>query len=499
MGHGVPHDGIAGIVEWFRFASPDKRHTSVAIYEDAMKVVLINTPFVYLDSDDVRHSQCVGLRYISSYLRKHGISNVTLIDGLREGFHTVTPYGAGYVRGLRVEQILDRTPIDADLVGLSVPYSQLALLAHSISSGIKRKVPNAMLVMGGVYPSTSPEHALSSDADLVVVGEGEEALLALARGVPASRIKGVYQKENGPGAGREYESGTAIEELDVLPFPDYLLPRMDTYFEQGQRAKEGWGRTATIITSRGCTFDCEFCSIHPVCGSGWRSRSADNVLAEMKYVIERFGITRFEIEDDNFTLNAERAHQILEGMIRLRESGYPLQWRVPNGVRIDTVESETIGLFKRANCRQVILALEHGSPDVLKIMNKRLSLDKAYEVAKGFVDVGLEAIGLFVIVGYPGETREHFEASVEFLEKLSKLGGNLSAITSIAQPYPGTRLLGRCLDHGFVQKRDIEDFFSCKRIWNSASTVIANVAGSSPEEILQRVERVKRVFVRDRT
>ena len=159
-----------------------------------MKITLINIPFIYLNNDNIRHSQCLGSRYISSYLKQKGFHDITFIDALHEGFSVVKPYAGGYVRGLETTGIVNLITSDTELVGISVPFSQLAPLAHNIAAGIKRKFPHVRVIMGGVYPSTSPEHALNSSADIIAVGEGEETFLQLARGIPASNIQGVYDR-----------------------------------------------------------------------------------------------------------------------------------------------------------------------------------------------------------------------------------------------------------------------------------------------------------------
>ncbi len=196
-----------------------------------MKITFIHTPFLYMDKENRRHSHCLGLRSIISYLKYHGFRDIEYIDALQEGFDTVTPFTAGYLRGLTIDQILDRVSPDTDMVGISVPFSQLALVARGIIAGLKQRFPGVTVVMGGVYPSTSPERALTSEADLIVVGEGEKAFLQLVQGISPRDIPGVYSPvASSGGAATRRQQTQFIDILDSLPFPDYQLPGLAAYF-----------------------------------------------------------------------------------------------------------------------------------------------------------------------------------------------------------------------------------------------------------------------------
>lgn len=104
----------------------------------------------------------------------------------------------------------------------------------------------------------------------------------------------------------------------------------------------------------------------------------------------------------------------------VRSLGPPL-WRTPNGTRIDSLDETIIDLIVRSNCVEITLALEHGDKDMLKIMNKKLNIDKAYSVIEILVRKGLRVV-LFIIVGYPGETKERFESGYRFLKRIKDLG-----------------------------------------------------------------------------
>lgn len=475
-----------------------------------MNITLINIPFLYQSPDDTRHSQCLGLRYISSLLKQKGFQHVTFIDALRQGFSQTRRYHGGYTRGLTPAEITARVPRNTELIGISTPFSQTAPLARDVILSLKTLFPQTPIILGGVYPSTSPLHALAiSNTDFILMGEGEHAFLQLAQGAPPLTVKGVYGREsllqkfpsgailplalyaNDANSIQDFCPAPVIPDLDSLPFPDYSIPAMPDYFTRGQRAKKTWENAATLITSRGCPFTCEFCSVHPISGRHWRGRSPENILDEMAFIMRTFQVTRFEIEDDNMTLNRNRALHLLEGIIRLRENGYPLEWRAPNGIRTDTADKTMIDLFKRSNCRQVNLALEHGAPQMLDIMNKKLSLAKARETISLFSHANLETLGIFIIVGYPGETDELFNTSISFLENLKNSGCRFSIFPTIAQPYPGTQLLEKCRQQGWLNENDLDDFFSGHSVWNSGNSALIRNPAITPAQIQNRLDRLR--------
>jgi radical SAM superfamily enzyme YgiQ (UPF0313 family) len=457
-----------------------------------MKIVLINPPFLFPVKNEIVHSHCLGLRYISSYLKAKGTHQVEFIDALIEGFENVREYANGYIAGLEIKDIVNRIPDDTELIGLSVPFSQLAPVAHALADEVKRRIPNAILTMGGIYPSTQPGLALTSSADLIIVGEGEEAFLQIAEGKTAREIRGVWAREWAP-QDQLFLPTEGIEDLDLFPFPDYSIPGIERYFTLSPRMFRD-RRTASMITSRGCPFHCEFCSIHPVYGRQWRFRSAGNVLEEITYLVKKMGVTALEFEDDNLTLQRKRTAEILEGMIRLNEEGHNLGWRTPNGVRIDTLDKEIRRLIKRSRCEQIVLALEHGDQEMLRIMDKRLDLDKAFEVIKGLVREGVPFIGLFVIVGYPGETRERYLKSLKYLKKIKALGGNILVCVNIAQPYPGTRLLKQCLEKGYIRNTHIDNFLMRKDMMGTGYHVSITTPDFDEAEVLRRRDEILHLF-----
>lgn len=456
-----------------------------------MHITLISPPFIFPDTYSVVPSHCLGIRYISAYLRTHGI-RTHVVDALQQGLQQVRPYGGtGCLAGLDQEAILAAIPQETDLLALSVPFSQLAPIAHELAAALKQRFPDKLLVMGGVYPSTQPEQALRSTADCIVVGEGEDALRQLADGVLPTSIRGVYRIP--PEDGR-FQPALPIEDLDRLPFPDLELPAIQSYFRRSSR-NHRQVLTASLITSRGCPYSCEFCSIHPVYGRGWRGRSAGNVLEEIRLLADRFGVEHFEIEDDNFTLDRQRTIAILEGIRELQAAGRRIGWSTPNGIRIDTLDDEVIRLMVASGCSEIVLALEHGDPEMLALMDKRLDLGRVFQVLEQLVRHDMPSIILFVIVGYPGETVQRFENSLATLRKIRRLvGRRVQACVNIAQPYPGTRLLENCRANGWLVDPAAHDFLNSRQVMATTHTVHIVTPDFDQAEVLHRVRRIEAIF-----
>jgi radical SAM superfamily enzyme YgiQ (UPF0313 family) len=455
-----------------------------------MKIALINPPFLFPSRNEIVFSQCIGLRSISSCLKMNGKHEVHFVDALMHGFSKIRRYYNGYMVGSDVDGIVSLIPPETELVGISAPFSQIAPIVHQIAERVKEKLPDAKVVMGGVYPSTQPELAKASCADYIVVGEGEQAMVGISANLKPTEIRGVYSKDEKPGRG--FAPAEMVKNLNMLPFPDYSLPDMERYFTLSQRMKRG--RTASLVTSRGCPFSCEFCSINSVYGRKYRPRAASGVLEEIKLLVDRYSIQALEIEDDNFTLLKGRTAEILEGIVRLNEKGAGLSWSTPNGVRIDTLDESIIKLIKRSNCTSLTLALEHGDQEVLKIMNKKLNLDRAYEIMKLLVKHEIPQIGVFVIVGYPGETEARYRESLRYLKKVRGLGNSIRVIVNFAQPYPGTKLTARCREEGIIKDKDLGNFLIKRELMSTGHIVPITTPDFDAAEVKKRKEEILNIF-----
>ena len=411
-------------------------------------------------------SKNLGLAYIAAVLRDHGL-HVSILDAFALGIDQFTPVdrpnGRVFRCGLSVEFILSRIQPTARWVGINVPFSNVAEIAFDLARQIKMHHPYVKVVLGGVHPSTFPEASLQQPGvDYVIAGEGEYAMLNLVMGVDPSTIDGLWWRD-AQGNVHAPANPARVAVLDQLPLPAWDLLPMERYLARSPRGDQHH-KTLSLVTSRGCPFGCSFCSIHPVAGRNWRARSPQNVLMEVREAIQRYGINHLEIEDDNFTLDRDRALAILEGL-----KAFPgLTWAAHNGLRVDTLDEELLTAIRDSGCIQLNLAIEHGSASVLRSMNKRLSLQKVEGVVKICGKLGIHCIG-FCIVGHPGETNEAFRESFLFFKRLRQHG--LSSVVSfIVNAYPGTRLYQEARREGWLNPATDSQLFFIEDEFVSVTT-----------------------------
>jgi radical SAM superfamily enzyme YgiQ (UPF0313 family) len=142
--------------------------------------------------------------------------------------------------------------------------------------------------------------------------------------------------------------------------------------------------------------------------------------------------------------------------------------------------------MKLSGCESIVLALEHGDPEMLRIMNKKLDLEVAFQTITWCVKHGISSIIVFIIVGYPGETRKRFEQSWEYIKRLQSLSPNISISPNIAQPLPGTKLLERCRSCGYITDENIDNFLIRRDVMTTSGMVSITTPDFDAKEVLRR-------------
>lgn len=337
------------------------------------------------------------------------------------------------------------------LVGITCLFSGDIDKVLSIAFAVKTLSPAAKVVIGGVHPTIFSHEILTNCAsvDFVIKGEGDSTVVELTAAVVTmaddfSHIDGLAWR-NASGEIIEQKKTSYIENLDLLPRPAYDLFQIDKYPNPGSlpNAKNQHFKTNfPLLTSRSCGRVCNFCSLHNAMGKKSRMHSAARVLDDLEYVYNTYGMTYFDIEDDNFTLSKQRTLEICAG---IRKRGLDIQFRLRNGVHIPTIDYEVADALAESGLAAVYLAIESGSEFIRNnVIGKNVPTGKIFAAVAAFARHPQVTTGAFIIIGMPEETRQTANDTLELLEKL-----DLDTFFFMpATPYPGTRLYDQCLRDG---------------------------------------------------
>lgn len=390
----------------------------------------------------------LGILSIAAYLRaKEWSGEIEVYDARLSA--KLSDLGPGRrLFGDSEEEVAARIEASApDVVGITNMFSSQIERALRTAEIVKRVRPNAVVVVGGPHVSVFPHEVLAHPAvDYVVMGEGEERMLALLdcleKGIPPA-IPGVLGRPEDDRLLRDHPKVKVdfIQNVDELPLPAYDLADMPRYFHLqangfSPRMREFGQRSVSIITSRGCPHHCIFCSIHATMGYRWRSQSAEYVRRHIQLLRERYDIDFIHFEDDNLTHDPARFDQLLDILLELKPT---IPWDTPNGVRGDTWTAERVRRVKQSGCQYLAVAIESGVQRVLdQVVRKRLDLAQVDDLLRYARNEGLRMMA-FYVVGLPGERLDEIDATFNFaLSRYFRYG--VWPGFSLALPLPGTEM-----------------------------------------------------------
>jgi radical SAM superfamily enzyme YgiQ (UPF0313 family) len=191
-------------------------------------------------------------------------------------------------------------------------------------------------------------------------------------------------------------------------------------------------KSIDIITSRGCTANCIFCSINTVWGRKWRGRSAKNVVDEIEFLVKEYGAKQFRIQDDNLTLNKQRAIELSDEIIKRK---IDIKWDTPNGFAFWTLDETFLKKMKKEGCYRITFGIESGCEKTQKYIRKNIDLKKINNLIEICHEMGIWVCSTF-IVGFPYETKTDIEESKKFI-----LNSRINfPFIYVAQPYQGTEM-----------------------------------------------------------
>jgi anaerobic magnesium-protoporphyrin IX monomethyl ester cyclase len=390
-----------------------------------LKILLIQAPDRRVDDNPLAMVP-LGLAYLAACARQAG-HDVTIIDASGEG--------------LSWPEFTERVSVRKwDVIGITA----LTPVFDSVKRAMEICRPFAeFLVIGGAHPMALRDRILAENPELdaAVIGEGEETFVemldAIASDGDLSNIAGLATPDS-PAVERP-----RIQQLDKVPFPARDLLPTNRY----RYALSGGRRVATLISSRGCPFNCVFCD-KGVCGSRWRGRTAENVLAEIDELVTRYRTQYIIFYDDLFVFDRDRLMAICDGLI---ERKYRLKWKAE--ARVDTVDAEMLKKMRRAGCDIVGFGVESANPHGLEYLNKKTTPEKARNAFAMARAAGLKTVGYFIL-GIPVETYDDALNSIKFAIDI----GVDYADFHVLSPMPGTLLYEQTRADGSYREVHAQNF-----------------------------------------
>ena len=383
-----------------------------------------------------------GLGYLATAIRKN--HDVKILDGIKEKL-TLEKF----------DEFLKSNQFD--VVGIQIFTFQIVKAKEYIKF-IKKAFPRIKIILGGPHPSCSSLNIFQffPEIDWAFKGEAEIGLVRLLDLLAENEEISQKDMADIPGLiWRSNEQTVAnkqifIDDLDSLGMPSWDILRPDLYPLAPHGGFFKNYPIAPIIITRGCPFSCTYCAGSLVSGKKIRFRSVDNVIEEIKFLHDNYGIREIHIEDDNFTFNPEFVKDFCR---KLKENNLNISWTCPNGVRLDTLTEELLMTMKNSGLYSISVGIESGSGRILKDMKKSLTKEKIREKVSLIKKCGLEVSGFFII-GYPTETMEDIMETMNFSIEL----GLKRAGFSLFKPFPGTEVTRKLIESGEIKEMSDEDW-----------------------------------------
>ena len=403
-----------------------------------MQVTLVNPPY---PPGAHQHPPFMplGIAYLAAVLEKNGYE-VNIIDC--QALHLTVNDAE---KELRKHQ--------PDIVGLTsttLTYKS----AISIIKVAKDALPNCLTIIGGSHVTFWDEEALHEcpQLDIIVRGEGEATLLEIAKKVEKGEsfhdVVGTTCRKGG-GIVKNPDR-PHIEDLESLPYPAFHLWPIEQFKKYGKII-------FPVMTSRGCTFWCDFCSAVRMFGRKYRMRSPKKVVDELEFLYKKYGEDQYTFYDDAFTVDQSRTEEMCNEILK---RGLKIKWDCET--RVDMVTKNLLQKMKNAGCIAVWFGVEAGSAKVIKAMGKGISLTQTFNAFKWANEVGLMTVAS-MILGFPGETRE---TAMESINLLSKIKSDEIGVY-IATPYPGTPMYDHVKKMGWIKILDFNKYDTATPIFET--------------------------------
>lgn len=402
----------------------------------------------------------LGPAYLAGILEAAGYG-VDIIDGVGEAITDIrfSPDRMVKVQGLSTEAIIERVGPEVNILCVSMMFSQEWVQTREVINAIKKAHSRLLIVAGGEHPTSMPEFVLGDcpAIDFVITGEGELSLLEFLwrhlNGEPQDSLPGlVYRQDDGEIANNGL--GRRIKDFANLPRPAWHLCPVDNYFTGAWTHGIAYGRNMLILATRGCPYQCTFCSNPGMWTTRYMMRPADEVVDEIEWLVETYGANSIDFADLTAIVKKK---WVLDFCAEIERRNLDIVWQLPSGTRSEALDEETLQAIYDSGCQLLTYAPESGSAETLRIIKKKIDLDDMAESLKHAVRIG-HTVKVNLILGFPHEGRRHCWTTIFYGMKAAAFGVH-DCIVSVFTPYPGSQLYDELRTDGIILKVDDQYFY----------------------------------------
>ncbi|MDA0373116.1 MAG: radical SAM protein [Planctomycetota bacterium] len=388
-----------------------------------MKIQLVHPP-AYINENGLtalRPSLPLGLAYIAAVLREDG-HEISVVDALGEAPNRMTPDGDIWRIGLSTDEVVERLDPDAGAIGVTNMWSYAWPIIRELLQKIRARFPDKPIVCGGEHFTATADLSMEqAPIDFIVAGEGEETAVALFRaleiGLDVTVIPGiVYRDESGKVVHTPRRD--RIRNIDEIPWPAWDLFDVAAYDDNKLVTGIHYGRTVPILATRGCPYQCTYCSSPGMWTTRWFARTPEDVANEIEKYVRDYGAANFPFQDLTAILKRD---WVVDFTKEILDRKLKITWQLPAGTRSEIIDDEVASLLVKSGCRSINLAPESGSERTRKAMKKMLTDDKLFRAARAATRNGLN-VGIFLVLGYPTDEPVDMRATARMVRKLARVG-----------------------------------------------------------------------------
>ncbi len=386
----------------------------------------------------------LGLAYIAGSIRKLGW-NVQVLDAVASSPENLRRYFKGYLIGLSFDEIVERIDEDVDAIGVSVIFTHEWPLVVELVKRIRARFRTTPVILGGEHITSMPAFsALTSEADFFVMGEGEETIVELLKCLEDGHSKDeqtlfgisgiVYKKADGSIAINPRRQRNL--DVDKISPPAWDLFDLRSYHNQGFVGGMYSNRlTVPILATRGCPYQCTYCSSPNMWSPLWIPRDPIKVVDEIQFYVDKFGAGNFPFQDLTAIIKKDWILRFCQEIVK---RNLDISWQLPSGTRSEVIDDEVAEWLAKSGMKAMAYAPESGSEETRKLIHKKLNATRMLASVKSAASASLN-VSAFFVIGFPHDRYQNFIESLDFISALARLGVKDIAI-GYYMALPGTQL-----------------------------------------------------------